>query len=273
MHFDLIEAVSLAGDSAVANDDRAGMHGAHAWVIDGSSDLGDPGLVGTRGGAAWLAMEADRAFAGAADAPLAEMCAGVFERLAERYADCRTRDAVARWELPSAAFLAVRIAGNAIDCAWLGDCAGLLRHGDRVVRLGEAAAERAAETALAASLAAHAAGTARSAPVLDSLRRQRDRPERKVLGVERAAAAAMRRARFDCAIGDDLLLMSDGFAALIDVYRLYDEAGVLAALATTGLAGLATRLRDVEREDAAALRFPRFKQSDDATALWLRVVR
>lgn len=273
MQFDLIEALSLAGDSNVANDDRAGACGASAWVIDGSSDLGPPGLVGTRGGAAWLAMEADRAFAGAADAPLAAICTGVFDRLAERYAECRTRDAVARWELPSAAFLAVRIAGDAIDCAWLGDCAGLLRHGDTTVRLGEAAAGRAAESAHAASLAAHGLGTARSAPVLDSLRRQRDRPERKVLGVERAVAAVVRHARFDCAIGDDLLLMSDGFAALSDVYGLYDEAGMLAALATTGLAGLATRLRDVERDDAAALRFPRFKPSDDATALWLRVAR
>jgi len=56
MRFDVLQMISLAGDAASANDDRVGASDAIAWVIDGATDLGEPGLLGTRGGAAWIAM-------------------------------------------------------------------------------------------------------------------------------------------------------------------------------------------------------------------------
>ena len=87
--------------------------------------------------------------------------------------------------------------------------------------------------------------------------------------------------------GDALFLDFDGTLAEIgpdpDAIRLDPAtAEVLAALAARlggavallsgrGLADLASELRAIEREDAACRRFPRFKRSDDATALWLRV--
>ena len=65
--------------------------------------------------------------------------------------------------------------------------------------------------------------------------------------------------------------MTDGYATLIDDYAQFDPAGLFAAVRTQGLAQVAIQLRALEAEDAACTRFPRFKASDDATALWLRV--
>jgi hypothetical protein len=42
-------------------------------------------------------------------------------------------------------------------------------------------------------------------------------------------------------------------------------------LAEGGLPGIAARLRAAEADDAACTRWPRFKQGDDATAIWLRI--
>ena len=127
MHLDLIESLTIAGTSGGANDDRIGLADAHAWVIDGCTDLGDPGLLGARGGAAWIAGEADRAFAGAEGA-LGAICSDVFDTVARRYAECRTREAEP-WELPSAAFLAVTVRDATLECAWLGDCPAVLIRG------------------------------------------------------------------------------------------------------------------------------------------------
>ena len=125
MHLDLIESLTIAGTPGGANDDRVGLAESHAWVIDGCTDLGEPGLLGTRGGAAWIAGEADRAFA-AADGDLGDICRSVFDSVAKRYESCRTREAEA-WELPSAAFLAVSARDGILDCAWLGDCPAVMR--------------------------------------------------------------------------------------------------------------------------------------------------
>ncbi|UVK81404.1 hypothetical protein LOY46_17750 [Pseudomonas sichuanensis] len=85
MHFDLIQTLSLAGKPDVPNDDRLGCAERHAWVIDGATDLGPAGLLGERGGAAWLAGAAQRAFAGACG-PLQGICEQVFDTLPTRAA-------------------------------------------------------------------------------------------------------------------------------------------------------------------------------------------
>ncbi|NML07743.1 protein phosphatase 2C domain-containing protein [Sphingomonas sp. G-3-2-10] len=272
MHFDLIQSLSLAGDHAVPNDDRTGAGHAHAWVIDGATDLGPPGLVGPRGGAAWLAAEAHAAFTAAADAPIETMSRAVGDHLAAAFEAAKTREPEGRWELPLASFLAVRIAGDMLEVAWLGDCAALLVRGDRVMRLGPVPELRDAETALASSLAQHGLGAPKkSAPILESLRARRGRPGIRILSVEPEMMAHLETMRVPCAPGDELLLMTDGFAAPVDSYGVLDEEGLAALLETEGLAGLALRLRSIEIEDSACTRFPRFKASDDATALWLRI--
>lgn len=272
MHFDLLESISLAGDAGSANDDRCGAGDAHAWVIDGATDLGPPGLVGARGGAAWLAARAQRAFAGAEAESIEALCAGVADQLAVAFAAERTRDPIDRWELPIAAFLAVRLAGTMLECGWLGDCIALHRRGDTLTRIGPPREAGAAETDAARSLAQHGLGAVqRSAPILEALRASRNRPGRRVLGVEPETMHHLNTLRIDCAPGDHLLLMTDGFAALIDAYDALDEAGLMAALPPRRLAALATELRAIEQADAACTRYPRFKRSDDATALWLRV--
>lgn len=272
MHFDLIQSLSLAGASATPNDDRAGAVHALAWVIDGATDLGPPGLMGRRGGAAWLASEAQAAFTAAPDVPIEVICSGVADRLAAAYAAARAREPEGRWELPMASLLAARLADDALETAWLGDCAGLLRSADGVTRLGPPRQEKDAEAERAASLAQHGLGNPkRSAPILEVLRSARSRPGLRILGVEPETMASLETARISCAPGDEVLLMSDGFSALIDAYAAYDEAGLFDALAAQGLAGLGERLRAIEAADIACARYPRFKTSDDATALWLRI--
>jgi hypothetical protein len=68
-----------------------------------------------------------------------------------------------------------------------------------------------------------------------------------------------------------LLLMTDGFAALADRYRAYDAAGLLRAVLDRGLQELAREVRAIETADAGGAKHPRFKASDDATALLMRL--
>jgi serine/threonine protein phosphatase PrpC len=270
MHFDLLQSISLAGNTATPNDDRAGLTTRLAWVIDGATDLGPPGLLGAQGGAAWLASEAHAGFTDAEDAPLVDIHAAVGARLIAAWNAQRTREPEGRWEMPLAASVAVRLDADGLECGWLGDCTALLRRGGNVTRIGPVD-DRAGETAQAAALAQHGLGSPkRSAPILAELRAGRGRPGMRVLSVD-PAHMVVETARLACAPGDELLLMTDGFATLIDDYAIYEPATLMAAVAERGLAALAMELRGIEQEDAACTRFPRFKISDDATALWLRI--
>ena len=270
MHLNLIQSVSLNGKNSVPNDDRAGCGVTHAWVIDGATDLGPPGLVGARGGAAWLAATAHQAFAEASGS-LANICTGVFEAVAAGFERDRHRDAIADWELPTASLAAVALEEGRLACAWLEDCTVIHRSAAGVAYLTPAP-DRISERAEAEALGPGATATdLRSEAVLADRRAARERP-RQVLSVDAdRAGAAVQYVHSAVAPGDDILLMTDGFAALIETYEAYDKESLMQALAERGLAALAAELRGIERDDAGCLRYPRFKVSDDATAIWVRV--
>ncbi len=272
MHLDLIQSLSLCGDAATPNDDRAGATATRAWVIDGATDLGSPGLLGEQGGAAWLAAAADTAFGATQAATLSDACAAVFAEVEARFMAERRREPVAAWELPSAAFVAVQLLDGALEVAWAADCA-LLHRGVDAVSWVTPVPDRARESADAAALGPGVAGHKQRSPaVLADRRRARERPGRRVLGVNAdTTRAVVSFARVPVAAGDALLLMSDGFSALVDAYGAYDAAGLVTAVEARGLAALAVELRGIEAEDAGCVRFPRFKASDDATAVWVRV--
>lgn len=268
---DLVQSISIAGDHARANDDRAGASATRAWVVDGATDLGPAGLMGGQAGAAWLAARADRAFAAALPGPLDAVVTGVFADLASAFQVERRRDPLGRWELPSAAFLAVAVSGDSLEIAWLADCACLLVRGNEVIRLGPQPSDhetRAATAALADGM--HLEAGLQPPALLARARASRERPDRRVLGVEPAHAADVHHARIRVRAGDELVLMTDGLAALIDDYGMTADA-FAALLPTQGLHGLVARLRAIEADDAAGTLYPRFKASDDATGLWLRL--
>jgi hypothetical protein len=71
--------------------------------------------------------------------------------------------------------------------------------------------------------------------------------------------------------GTLVLIASDGFLALTTDYDAYDMPGLMAAMKRKGLAALGEELRAIEKTDPLGEKFSRFKKSDDATAVLLRV--
>ncbi len=68
-----------------------------------------------------------------------------------------------------------------------------------------------------------------------------------------------------------VLLMTDGFSALADRYGAYDAPGLVRAALDKGLQELGRELRAIENADAGGATHPRFKKSDDATAVLVRL--
>ena len=63
--------------------------------------------------------------------------------------------------------------------------------------------------------------------------------------------------------------MTDGYEAAVDDYALFTPAELMAA-AQTDIRAPLDAARAVEAADPACVRFPRFKPSDDATAILVR---
>jgi hypothetical protein len=106
-----------------------------------------------------------------------------------------------------------------------------------------------------------------------SERRERQKRNGSValLGLDPGAVDRLRHETAPCPNGTVILLASDGFSALVDLYGQMDANELIEAAVGSGLEPLARKAREIETEsDPDGKLYPRFKISDDTTALLIR---
>lgn len=281
MSFALLDSLSLPGNPAKPNDDAFAHFENAAVVMDGATGLGDRLLPG-QSDAAWLArFGANRLMAHLKDGATAQGAVAAALADAERsFAALRRRAPAETYEIPFASMmLAVKNAGG-FDALWFGDCAALVKRGPApAFVVGEAFDKKAGERARVVKLAAEkglspAAGINRP-EYLAALRKVRNRVNTEkggfLFGPDARAAEHVQMKRVAAPSGTLVLLASDGFLALASDYGRYDLDSLMAAAETKGLAALAREIRAIEDADPEGTKYPRFKKSDDATAVLLRV--
>jgi Protein phosphatase 2C len=280
MTLTLLDSLSLPGDAAKANEDAFGHDAQAAVVIDGATPLGDSLMPGPSD-AAWIAQFGARRL-------LAHLRDGMSARKALRAALADTQksfEALRRapveemWQTPCASMMLAVPGESGVELLWFGDCAALIKQGDAAVTVvGETMDKRAAEAQRAQALAKEknlspAAGFSRQ-EFIGTLRAGRNRINSGnswLFSPDVKAASHVSRRVVKAASGSTLLLASDGFLALASDYGAYSADSLMAAAMDKGLGALGEELRAIEAGDAGGDKFPRFKKSDDATALLLKV--
>lgn len=282
----IIDTISDPGKDTRPNEDRLGYNRHAAFVIDGATGLGDRQFMeGFGSDAAWIAEFAALRFAerldGGAD-PKA-----VLREVSEEARD--TFMAMAgeqpRYAWPLCSLTALQATSSGLRWFGLGDSCMYILHdngqSDFVIPIPGAyewEQHRAAEH-IARLGGIGAAGVANDDPqTLEDLRRGRalqNTPSGSTWTFGVVPEAADHLALVDVPVyggGATALLCSDGLADLVALYKLYDPATLIQRAATAGLKSLVSELRHMEREvDPDGLKYPRYKQSDDTTAILLRL--
>lgn len=282
----LVEAISLAGDRTKQNDDAWGTLGPCAWVIDGATDLGAPPISNSPSDAAWIAQELNVAlydFAAGMDPFGADeddiRFFGFLQASKQALEDFSRFPAYAgadRWRLPTASTLAISDYEGELTGADLGDCRCFVLDASGAARpLGGHDSDDEARTAADAVKRTGGNAPLRDATTLEILRGKRathNQPDGYwVFGLQPECADHARAWSVQLARPAHVLLCTDGFSALVDRYRAYDAASLVRAALDKGLQELGRELRAIEAADAGGAKHPRFKPSDDATAVLLRL--
>lgn len=271
-----VEAISLAGDRAKQNDDTLGFQRNSAWVIDGATDLSETPLTKTASDASWVAQVANTSLNAWTYGDLREALRTASETAASAFSYLTRGQNVERWQLPTASVLMLtENERGVIEGIDLGDCRVFALDSDGVqVTGGHGGLDD--EVKLAASQPDADKPLLKRKAAIETLRANRaainqDGGRFWTFGLHPACADHARSWTLTLKRPAHLLLMTDGFAALTDRYRIYEPAALVKAAISGGLQELGRELRAIELADASGSRHPRFKQSDDATAILLRL--
>ncbi len=271
-----VEAISLAGDRAKQNDDACGFAGARAWVLDGATDLDDAPFMGGASDAAWIAHFANANLHETRNHDLRGVIRGASAAAAQAFQQRLGVRTYQRWQSPISSLLIVEETKSGVDGLDLGDSRVFALDANGAVFVAGGPDDAADdESALAAGQKDKHEPLLRRGETVDMLRRMRaelNQPgSRWTFCLDPACADHARAFAWELARPAHILLMTDGFSALVDRYRAYDAADLVRAALEIGLHELGRKLRAIEDADASATQHPRFKKSDDATALLMRL--
>ncbi|HEX4303310.1 MAG TPA: hypothetical protein VHZ78_10985 [Rhizomicrobium sp.] len=281
MPFEILDTLSLPGNPLKPNDDAFGHAESAAVVLDGATSLGDPLMPGDSD-AAWVAhFGARRLMAHIRDgeAPLAALrftladAKKSFEAL-RRYAPKE------KWQTPTASMMLAADTLSGFDALSFGDCVALVQRPDDTVEIvGEAFDKKAAESKRVAKLAKESglapAGDTNRPEFLGALRAARNRVNSGrhwAFSPDPQAADHVAQHSIAAPRGTVVLLASDGFLAIASDYGRYTAHTLMAKAIAKGLGILADELREIEDADPQGHKHPRFKKSDDATAVLLKLI-
>jgi serine/threonine protein phosphatase PrpC len=284
----LVEQLSLPGDKAKPNEDSFVHLDNAALVLDGATPLG-PSLLPGPSDAAWIAQfGARRLAAHLKDGDTAALALEHALADAEKsFAGLSRQPIQEKWQTPCASMMMVVVAsprasedrrGTEIEILWFGDCMAIVEQDGQVELIGDGLEKRQAEAKRARLIAQEkkispASGVNRPEiePFLRAARNRINSGRNWLFSPDVRAAAHVARKTITLQDGALVLIASDGFLALVSDYRAYDIAGLMEAAIAKGLAALGEELRAIEEGDGGGEKYFRFKKSDDATALLLRV--
>jgi serine/threonine protein phosphatase PrpC len=280
MTLQLLDSLSLPGDPAKANEDAFGQRADAAVVIDGATMLGD-GLMPGPSDAAWIAQFGARrlmAHLGEGDGARKALRAALADTQ-KSFEALRRHEPEDVWQTPCASMMLAMQSESGLEFLWFGDCAALVKQDEGpVLVVGETMDKRAAEAERARGIAKEKnlspASGLRRPEFIDALRAARNRinsGSNWLFSPDVRAASHVSRRVVKVQPGSTVLLATDGLLALVSDYGAYSTDGLMAAAMDKGLAALGEELRAIESGDVGGDKFPRFKKSDDATSLLLRI--
>jgi Protein phosphatase 2C len=281
--FTVLDRISWPGLTDKPNEDECGASGDWAWVIDTSIFPGTPALMHEGSDATWLARFMSRRLSDLA--PQAEdgvvLIRSVMEeaRVAFMAKAPEERQDFLTW--PVGAMTLVRHRAGNLDVWTFADTTAFVRQPDgSMLTVGEAPGMRQFEVAAAERLLQASGATPSTINAMPEFQawlaerrlRQKQSKGLALLGLDPTAADRLRHQTVPCDQGAVILLTTDGFSALVDLYGVMDARQLMDEALTSGLEPLARRARKIETElDPDGKLYPRFKVSDDATAILLRV--
>ena len=270
-----VESISIAGDRKKQNDDACGFAHGRAWVLDGATDLHDQPLSGAATDASWIAHFANARLHDARG-DLRDIVRDTSIDAGEAFSRLASGRRFEKWQSPISSLLMIEETADGVRGIDLGDSRiFMLDAQGALYATGGPTDSVDAEIALAAKQTDADKPLLRRTATIEMLRGQRtavNRPGSQwTFGIDPICADHARLWNFQLTRPAHLLLMTDGFSALADRYRVYDAASLMRAVLDRGLQELGRDLRAIEAEDAGGAKHPRFKASDDATALLMRL--
>lgn len=268
--WEILESVTEKASGKRVNEDRVGVEGRLAWVIDGATGLSDYPVTPEESDANWLVEIVVEVIRDSAADPALDP-RSIIRRAIETAVDRAKTEWNAVPEFPpSAAICLLAADSDGVDYAILADVTLVLADGRSISDHRVDLSNAPAMTKLVELLDAGASFEDARAQINDLLVAARVNGMNRengywVLADALEAADHAETGRLSLDECQKLVLTSDGFSRAVDLFPLEADWSRLLS-GERPLADVLAEVRELESREDSLTQFPRWSRSDDATA-------
>jgi len=258
------------------NEDGCYADGALAFVMDGASGLSPFRISDHASDAAWYTDTLKHAVLKYRNLPeLKDVLRCALDEVNTRYRQFEGFSQIT--DFPSAVIAMARVKKQDIQFLVLGDCICLLETKDnKILRIADERLQAFDQKALRYGMERcqkEHLDFCDARPFYQKILVENRRMKNKEggyyclsdqsIGIEHAYTA-----QYPLSELNSMILMSDGFAQLIDLFHLYEDTTIFSAIREKKTTTLMQELKDAQEKDRKSNQYPRFSFRDDATIVY-----
>lgn len=281
----IIDKQAISYSEKKYNEDTVGFTKTSAFIIDGASGLTRTNVTNSENDVYWYITQWKEVLKTNLDADknLKEILKDSIKIIRSRFYSIADKEKVNALDYPSAAIAIVRLRNNNIEYFILGDCSIVLKHvdgkvyylkDDRVTKLDNLVIKNIIEE-YQNNMNEDKIFKGFSEKTLDMLRENRLKKNTDtgywILEFDEKAIDEGIYGSFPATDSVGAVLMSDGFSAAIDNYRLIDVNSIFDYVKIYGLEKIYNSIKDIEEDDIDCIKYPRLKKSDDCSAIHMEI--
>ena len=279
MKFSAYDSISIPGDKV--NEDIVYVTDSYAWVIDGATGLNKKNSTGYSSDAYWFVNEWNNYLKENIvdnNTSIAEIIFNGIDCISNKFYQISKLENIDKVDLPSASIAIIRINNNKVEYFLLGDCTLIVENKSSELsiikqnlldRLDNKAKREMSSLMVNKGMSFIEARQAINSLLVKHRLLKNTREGYWTLEFDKNAVKNSTCGCLEFESCQKVLLTSDGFSAIFDNYNYIDKNNIISVVEKHGLKEICKIIRSIEDEDADILKFPRFKKSDDASAVIL----
>ncbi|MCT4621930.1 MAG: protein phosphatase 2C domain-containing protein [Marinisporobacter sp.] len=261
------------------NEDVANMNEYGAWVLDGATGLNKKNIVGQESDAKWFVTWWDGYLSNQLeknDSLLNIMEKGI-HRIKEEFSKITKEQALSKLDFPSSSIVVLKWHEEELEYFSLGDVALLVQKeeriqtimDDKITKLDDSVFNSMKKLMMKEKKNMYEAKEIMMDLIIKNRLLKNTEDGYWILGFNEDAAKKGLYGKIKTDTNTRVLIASDGFSALSDKYDYVNRNELIKVIENTGVEKLYDTLRDIEEKDSDGILYPRFKKSDDASAIYL----
>jgi hypothetical protein len=270
------QIICEAGD--FENEDAAGINEYGAWLLDGATGLSGTVLTNEKSDARWYTKWWGNYLSNSLkkNLPLTEIIANGICHISAEFDKAIKHKPCSKLDYPSSSIIVLKWHERHIEYFSLGDSPIIIQIKDdikeitdkKVLALDKKVFNAMNKVIQKNNISAWEAKTMIMPMIKENRMMYNTERGYWILGFDTSAVGKAAQGIIKVTEPTKILMASDGFSALVDKYHAIDKEDFISWVEEKGLCKLYDYLRTVENDDNFGIKFPRYKKSDDASAIF-----